>query len=47
MEDYKAERLTQAEQAVLADAYDLIQRERMELKNNASREMSRREHGCP
>ena len=26
VEDYKIERLTQAEQEVLADAYDLIQR---------------------
>lgn len=43
VEDFKAERLRQAEQQVLTDAYQLIQKERVELQNNSSREMSRRE----
>ncbi len=43
VEDFKAERLKQAEKDVLVDAYQLIQRERMELHNSLAREMSRRD----
>lgn len=43
VEDFKAERLRQAEQEVLSHAYQLIQKERAELRNQMSREMSRRD----
>ncbi len=43
VEDFKAERLMQAEQQVLADVYELIQKERTQLRSQASREISRRE----
>ena len=43
VEDFKAERLAQAEKQVLSDAYELIQKERADLRNDMSREMSRRE----
>lgn len=43
VEDFKAERLKQAEKEVLVDAYRLIQKEQTELRSNMSREMSLRE----
>lgn len=43
VEDFKAERLKEAERKVLADVYQLIHREQAELHNEMSREMSRRE----
>lgn len=43
VEDFKSERLQQAEKLVLVDAYQLIQKERAELHNDLSREISRRE----
>lgn len=43
VEDFKAERLLAAEKEVLIDSYRLIQKERAELNNQMSREMSRRE----
>lgn len=43
VEDFKTERLQQAEKLVLVDAYQLIQKERAELHNDLSREISRRE----
>lgn len=43
VEDFKAERLKQAEKDVLVDAYQLIQKERVELHNSLAREMSRRD----
>lgn len=43
VEDFKAERLLAAEKEVLIDSYQLIQKERTELNNQMSREMSRRE----
>lgn len=43
VENFKAERLLAAEKEVLIDSYRLIQKERTELNNQMSREMSRRE----
>lgn len=43
VEDFKAERLEQAEKEVLLDAYRLIQKEQAELRSSMSREMSLRE----
>ena len=43
VEEFKAELLLVAEQEVLNDSYQLIQRERIELQNQMSREMSKRE----
>ena len=43
VEDFKAERLKQAEKEVLVDAYRLIQKEQTELRSSMSREMSLRE----
>ncbi len=43
VEDFKSERLQNAEQEVLRDSYQLIQKERVELRNQMSREMSRRD----
>ncbi|MCI9414124.1 MAG: hypothetical protein HFJ79_02955 [Clostridiales bacterium] len=43
VEDYKAERLHQAEQQVLQDAYLLIQKESAEMRSDRSRDVSRRE----
>lgn len=43
VEDFKSERLLQAEQEVLSDAYQLIQKERAGLRNQMSREMSCRD----
>lgn len=43
VEDFKAERLKQAEKEVLVDAYRLIQKEQAELRSSMSREMSLRE----
>ena len=45
VEDFKAERLKQAEKEVLVDAYRLIQKEQTELRSNMSREMSLGEGG--
>ena len=38
VEDFKAERLKQAEKEVLVDAYRLIQKEQTELRSSMSRE---------
>ncbi len=43
VENFKSERLQNAEQEVLRDSYHLIQKERAELRNRMSREMSRRD----
>ncbi|MCI8554118.1 MAG: hypothetical protein HFJ80_04140 [Clostridiales bacterium] len=43
VEEYKTERLFQAEQQVLQDAYQLIQRESADMRSSRSRELSRRE----
>lgn len=43
VEDFKAARLLEAEKQVLSDAYQLIQKERADLHNQLSREMSRRD----
>ena len=43
VEDFKAERLLAAEKEVLIDSYQLIQKERTDLHNQMSREMSKRE----
>lgn len=43
VEDFKAARLQEAEQQVLGDAYQLIQKERAALHSQLSREMSRRD----
>lgn len=43
VEDFKSEKLLKAEQEVLRDSYSLIQKERMELQGDMSREMSRRD----
>ena len=40
VEDFKAERLKEAEHKVMADVYELIHREQAELHNEMSREMS-------
>ena len=46
VEEYKAKRLHQAEQEVLLDSYRLIQKEREELRNDLSREVSLREQNA-
>ncbi len=43
VEDFKTAKLQEAEQQVLRDAYSLIQKERLELQGDMSREMSRRD----
>lgn len=43
VEEFKSERLQHAEQEVLRDSYQLIQKERAELRHQMSREMSRRD----
>lgn len=43
VENFKSERLQNAEQEVLRDSYHLIQKERVQLRNRMSREMSRRD----
>lgn len=43
VEDFKTERLRQAEQQVLQDSYQLIQKERAEVNNAFSRETSQRD----
>lgn len=43
VEEFKAERLREAESRALSDVYDLIHREQAELHNEISREMSRRD----
>lgn len=43
VEDFKIQQLQQAEQKVLLDAYQLIQKERIALQNETRLEMSRRE----
>ena len=43
VEDFKSERLQNAEQEVLRDSYQLIQKERADLRHQMSREMSRRD----
>lgn len=43
VEDFKSERLQQAEKEVLADTYQLIQKERDGLRSDLSREISRRD----
>lgn len=43
VEDFKIQQLQQAEQTVLLDAYQLIQKERIALQNETRLEMSRRE----
>ena len=43
VEDFKAERLQQAEKDVLMDTYRLIQKERDGLRSDLSREISRRD----
>ena len=43
VEDFKTERLKQAEEEVLVDTYKLIQKERDGLRSDLSREISRRD----